>query len=180
MIFLTVGTQFPFDRLVKAVDDAFDEGVISEEIFAQIGETSYKPHNFESVVSLEKKVFDKHLKKASGIISHAGVGTITIALNNEKPLLVMPRLKKYGEVVNDHQLAIARKFEEFGHILVAYQEEGLAKKIEQLKSFIPRQRKSNAKAVAARISEFLHKIGTSEERLYRRKVDGAFIKSKIG
>jgi UDP-N-acetylglucosamine transferase subunit ALG13 len=49
MIFLTVGTQFPFDRLVRAVDEAFDNGAIDEEVFAQIGETSYRPRNFEQV-----------------------------------------------------------------------------------------------------------------------------------
>ena len=48
MIFLAVGTQFPFDRLVKALDDCLDTGIIDEEIFGQIGETSYKPRNFRS------------------------------------------------------------------------------------------------------------------------------------
>ena len=104
MIFLTVGTQFPFDRFVRAVDNIFDQGLIDEEIFAQIGETSYKPRNFESVVSLEKKVFDERFKGASSVISHAGVGTIMVALKNHKPLLVMPRMKRYKEHVNDHQV----------------------------------------------------------------------------
>ena len=96
MIFLTVGTQFPFDRLVKAVDDVFDDGLIDEEIFAQIGESSYKPRNFECVNTLDKRRFDRLIQETSGIISHAGVGTITMALDNEKPLLVMPRLARHG------------------------------------------------------------------------------------
>jgi len=53
MIFLTVGTQFPFDRLVRAVDSIIDKGLISETLFAQIGESSYKPRNFESAACLE-------------------------------------------------------------------------------------------------------------------------------
>lgn len=158
MIFLSVGTQFPFDRLVKAVDDACEEGLIYEEIFAQVGKSFYKPRNFKSVISLEKEVFDKRFREASGIISHAGMGTITMALDNKKPLFVMPRLKKYGEVVNDHQVAIARKFEELGHILVAYEAEDLPKKIKKLKFFVPRPRESGAELVAERISSFLSRV----------------------
>ncbi len=160
MIFLTVGTLFPFDRLVKAIDDACENGLFNEEIFAQIGDSSYKPRNFESVTSLEKKAFDERLKEASSVISHAGMGTITMALKNHKPLLVMPRRKCFKEHVNDHQVATARKFEEFGHILVAYQEEDLPEKIKELKSFVPRPRKNQAKAVADRIAKFLDKVSS--------------------
>jgi len=158
MIFLTVGTQFPFDRLVEAVDGVFDEDLTDGELFAQIGETSYRPRNFESVASLGKKMFDKYVKKASAIISHAGIGIITIALENEKPLLVMPRLKRYGEVVNDHQVAIARKFEELGHLLAAYSVEELPQKIMQLTTFVPKKRKSQAQAVTERIAHFLNEL----------------------
>jgi len=158
MIFLTVGTQFPFDRLVKAVDSILDGGPTNGEMFAQIGESSYKPRNFKSVRYLDKKTFDKCFKDASPIIGHAGMGVITMALDNEKPLLVMPRLKKYGEVVNDHQVAIARKFGELGHILVAYDESELPGKLLQLKSFVPKPRKNQAKAVADRIARFLGDI----------------------
>ena len=162
MIFLTIGTQFSFDRLVKSVDQAFDEGLIMEEIFAQIGESSYKPSNFESVASLEKKVFDKHLQEASGIISHAGMGTIAMALDNKKPLLVMPRRKHLKEHVNDHQVATAQKFEELGHVLVAYEAEELPVKIEQMKSFVPRKREAQPKAVVERIERFLNNLANND------------------
>ena len=158
MIFLTVGTQFPFDRFIRAVDNIFDQGLIDEEIFAQIGETSYKPRNFESVASLEKKVFDERFKKASSVISHAGVGTITVALKNHKPLLVMPRMKRYKEHVNDHQVATAKKFEELGHILAVYDVKDLPNGIRKLKNFIPRERKASPDAIAERIRRFLNKL----------------------
>ncbi len=158
MIFLTVGTQFPFDRFIRAVDNIFDQDLIDEEIFAQIGETSYKPRNFESVVSLEKKVFDEHFKRASSVISHAGVGTITMALKNHKPLLVMPRLKRYREHVNDHQVATAKKFEELGHILAVYDAKDLPNGIRKLKDFIPRKRKASPDAIADRIRRFLSSL----------------------
>jgi len=163
MIFLTVGTQFPFDRLVKAVDELVGRNGFDEQIFAQIGDSSYQPQNFKAIPLLEKKVFDKHISEASCIVSHAGIGTITMALDCEKPILVMPRLKKYGEVVNDHQVAIAKRFEELGHILVAYTEEQLPDKLKQLKSFIPRKRKANPDAVANRIRQFLNNLSESRK-----------------
>ena len=166
MIFLTVGTYpLPFERLVKATDSMIVKGFIEEEVFAQIGVCNYKPQNMEYVEMLQKEVFDYYFKTASAIISHAGIGTIKMALDNEKPLLVMPRLQKYGEVVNKHQVATAKKFEQLGHILVAYNASELPEKVEKLKSFVPKPRKNQAGAVAERISEFLNQIRISKEQL---------------
>ena len=161
MIFLTVGTQFPFDRLVRAIDSLLDNGLIDDEIFAQIGESSHMPRNFEWVKFLEKKAFDKRFREASGIISHAGIGVITMALDNNKPLLVMPRLKRYGEVVNDHQVAIACRFSELGHILAAYDIKDLPGSIRRLKNFIHRRRKPNTHAITNRIYRFLESLNKS-------------------
>ena len=161
MIFLTVGTQFPFDRLVKAVDQAAGINGFDEQIVAQIGDTSYCPENFEAAPSVEKAVFDQHFAEADSIISHAGMGTITMALDHRKPLLVMPRLRKYGEVVNNHQLAIAQKFEQLGYLLVANGAEDVPIKMKQLKSFVPQERQPSADIVAVRISTFLNELSKS-------------------
>jgi len=142
------------------VDLAFDTGLIDEEIIAQIGESSYEPRNFNSVASLDKDLFDKRLKEASSVISHAGIGTIAMALDNKKPLLVMPRLAKYGEVVNDHQAAIARRFSELGYILAAYDSKDFPDEIRKLKNFIPRERKVDPKPVVDRICRFLNSYRT--------------------
>jgi beta-1,4-N-acetylglucosaminyltransferase len=158
MIFLTVGTQFAFDRLIKSVDQAIDAGHISGEIIAQIGQSVYQPRNFDAKPFFDKPLFDKHLSQSSAMIAHAGMGTITMAMQNNKPLLAMPRLKKYGEVVNDHQLALAKRFEEFGHILVAYDEFQIPEKIQQLKTFIPRQRFVCPQTIAESISKFLTQV----------------------
>jgi beta-1,4-N-acetylglucosaminyltransferase len=155
MIFLTVGTQFPFDRLVRAIDDWLDHDSLGEEVFAQIGESSYMPRHFEAVVSLDKSAFDHRFEQASAIISHAGMGTITMALERDKSLLAMPRLKKHGEVVSDHQGPLAEKFEALGHILLARDENELVEKLPRLTTFVPRPRKADGNAVASRIRSFL-------------------------
>ena len=163
MIFLTVGTQFPFDRLVKAIDDLTGSGDIQEEIFAQIGESSYKPANFDYVSHLEKQRFDDCAQKASAIISHAGMGTIALAMENDKPLLVMPRLAKYAEAVNDHQFAIAEKFGRLGHILTAYNVRELPAKIKELKTFVPEKREIQVEAVIQRVSVFLNRLSAANK-----------------
>ena len=157
MIFLTIGTLFEFDRLVKAVDELIQAELIQEEVFAQIGPGNYQPKYMDYIQTLEKDEYDSMVCRCTALISHAGIGSIAISLKNAKPLLVMPRRKTYGEVVNDHQVATARKFEQLGHILVAYDTEQLPEKIKQLKTFTPKPRIPNRQGVIDRISQFLEK-----------------------
>jgi len=159
MIFLTVGTQFGFDRLVKAVDEAIGRGeIVDVEVFAQIGGGEYEPVNMQFVRMLDKDAFDEKVSGADALIGHSGIGTIVMAMEKAKPLLVMPRRKKYGELVNEHQLATAKKFEELGHIMAAYDTDGLAVKISELKSFKPKRREALPRRVCDRIKAFLESI----------------------
>jgi UDP-N-acetylglucosamine transferase subunit ALG13 len=158
MIFLTVGTLYPFDRLVGAVDDAVANGLITEDVFAQIGVGGIQPTCIESVESLDKMKFDKIIKQSSCLISHAGMGSIQAALSLGKPLLVMPRLYKYSEHINDHQVATAAKFEELGHVLAVYEEDQIPKRLEDIKTFTPRKRDTQVDKVVERISDFLNCI----------------------
>ena len=156
MIFLTVGTSFPFNRLVRAVETAFTQGKIEDEIFAQVGRGGYRPQCFNTVETLDKKDFDEYFKKSKAIIAHAGMGTIIMALDQNKPAMILPRLKEYGELVNDHQMATARRFEQLGHILAAYDIKTFMEKLPLLKSFQPIPRTNQAQKVAERIGVFLH------------------------
>jgi beta-1,4-N-acetylglucosaminyltransferase len=159
VIFLTLGT-FPlaFDRLLTAIDALCGSGAISEELFGQIGLTEFKPQHFRYVNILEKDEFDEVFSKADSIISHAGMGSITMALERNKPQLVIPRLAAFKEAVNDHQVGTARKFEALGHVLAAYNTSELASKITMLRTFVPKPRYSQANLVAARIMRFLEGI----------------------
>ncbi|MBE0535429.1 MAG: hypothetical protein IH624_07135 [Phycisphaerae bacterium] len=158
MIFVTVGTQFPFDRLIRAVDTALEMDRINEEVFAQTGEGLYQPRRFSAAPALDKESFDAHITSATAIISHAGIGSMTMAMASAKPMLVMPRLKKYGEVVNDHQVAIARKFAESGYVLLAEDENDFIKKIVELPGFVPRHRTAKPDLVSRRVVEFLNEL----------------------
>jgi beta-1,4-N-acetylglucosaminyltransferase len=158
MIFLTIGTQYPFERLVRAVDEACGQGVFGEELFGQIGRSSYQPRHFACAESLKGGEFEDYMNRSTAIIGHAGVGTISTAMKHNKPLLAMPRLARYGEHVNDHQVALAQKFEYAGHILVAYSQQEFAKKASQLRDFVPRRRKCQRQTVIRRIEDFLAQV----------------------
>lgn len=155
MIFLTIGTLFEFDRLVKAIDISVSSGLIKEDVFAQIGPGRYIPKAIRYVQTLDKEEYDRTVQQCSALVSHAGMGSISIGLKYDKPLLVMPRLRKYREHVNDHQLHTARKFEQLGHILAAYDTDELVEKIKLLNIFVPKPRIPNRQGVIDRITRFL-------------------------
>ena len=131
MIFVTTGTQDPFDRLMQTIDEAapYLKGV---EIIAQVAKSDYEVRNFKTYEFLSPTEFEDYFTSADLIVAHAGMGTIISALVKGKPILVMPRLVKYGEQRNDHQIATARRFDHLGYINVAYDEKELTKKLRLL------------------------------------------------
>src|ERR1700712_1017834 len=127
MIFVTAGTQEPFDRLVKAVDK-ISLKASGTEFIVQALDSKYKTKNINVLNFVSPIEFEAYINEAELIISHAGMGTIISSLVKEKPLLIMPRLVKYREHRNEHQLATAKKMDEFGYVNVAYDETDLESK----------------------------------------------------
>lgn len=103
MIFVTVGTQLPFDRLVQDLDAIAPE--LSVPIFAQTGVSTYVPKNFEATPMVSSSEFNALMTKVSIIVGHAGIGTIISAQKHGKPLILVPRKAALREHRNDHQLA---------------------------------------------------------------------------
>jgi UDP-N-acetylglucosamine transferase subunit ALG13 len=120
MIIVTVGTQLPFDRLVKAMDDLAPSLV--EPVFAQVGSNSYSPTNIRYRSSLPATEFDSLLKDCELIVGHAGIGTVLMAQKLQKPIVVMPRLARHGEHRNDHQLATVSQIKDRPGVFVAENE----------------------------------------------------------
>lgn len=118
MIFATMGTQIPFDRFLKMLDD-IAPSLNGEKIIAQTIPGVYKPVNFEHVGMLKPDIFSQYIKDARIIISHAGMGSIISALVAKKPIVVVPRIAALGEHRNEHQLATAHRLGEMGFVHVA-------------------------------------------------------------
>jgi len=117
-VFVTVGTQVPFDRLIMAVD-SWAASNTGTHIYAQIGETSYRPEHIEHVTMLEPPEFRQRVLWSDVLVAHAGMGSILTALQYGKPILVMPRQSRLKEHRNDHQLATALHIKEMSKVAVA-------------------------------------------------------------
>ena len=118
MIFLIVGSQkFPFDRLVSAVDELKGKGIITDDVFAQIGPSGYEPKHMKWSRFLDKESFDNAIEKCDLLITHAGEGSIMTGLIMGKKVIAVPRYERLGEHVSDHQLEIARALEKQGCII---------------------------------------------------------------
>jgi UDP-N-acetylglucosamine transferase subunit ALG13 len=128
MIFVITGTQAPFDRLVKCMDE-IAASLIGEEIIAQVHHSKYKVKNMKSVATMKPLEFNENFSRADLIVSHAGMGTIISALQNNKPTIILPRSAALGEHRNDHQLATAKILEKLKFIHVIYDEKELNTKI---------------------------------------------------
>jgi UDP-N-acetylglucosamine transferase subunit ALG13 len=129
VIFVTVGSQEPFDRLIRAVDDwARLSG--RSDVFAQVGSSSFCPRNIGFTHFIEPSEFNRLMQEAHIIVAHAGMGSIISALELGKPIVVMPRRAAFRETRNDHQVATAERFGAQGRILVANDEQDLPEKLD--------------------------------------------------
>jgi len=131
MIFVTVGAQMPFNRLVRTVDQ-WAVRCRRSDVFAQIGPTNWRPSHIQWTQFLDPAEFKRCFQDAQVVVAHAGVGSIIAALELDKPLLVMPRRADLKETRNDHQVATARRFLEQGRIAAAFDEWELMDKLDHL------------------------------------------------
>lgn len=131
MIFVTVGTQLPFDRLISAVDE-WAGAVPGAEVFAQVGPTALEPRHIAYRNFIPPAECHRLMLDADAIVAHAGMGTILTALELGKPLLIVPRRASLGEHRNEHQLATARRFAELGRVPVCFDERELGAALEDL------------------------------------------------
>jgi UDP-N-acetylglucosamine transferase subunit ALG13 len=130
MIFVTVGGQMPFDRLIRAVDD-WAVSRTRSGVFAQIGRSDFHAKAIETTNFIDPIEFRKRFEAASLIVAHAGMGTIITALECGKPIIVMPRRGKLRETRNDHQVAMATHLLERGRVGVAFHELQLIERLDQ-------------------------------------------------
>jgi UDP-N-acetylglucosamine transferase subunit ALG13 len=129
MIFVTVGSQEPFDRLIRVVDE-WARLRPHSRVFAQIGSSALCPKHIEFTKFLEPSEFNRMMRAASLIVAHAGMGSIISALELGKPIVVMPRQGRLRETRNDHQVATAERFGAQGRVIVAHDEQDFPGKID--------------------------------------------------
>lgn len=157
MIFVTLGSQkFQFNRLLQALDDLAENNVLKEKIFAQIGYSDYVPEHYEYKKFLSREEFMKYEETADYIITHGGTGAIIGAVKKGKRVIAVPRLAKYGEHVDDHQLQLISQFADMKLITPCYEMERLTDAYLEAKNMQILEYKSNTNNYIEDIDKFLN------------------------
>ncbi len=117
MIFVTVGTHTKgFDRLIKSMDELARS--IDEQVVIQWGSSSYKPVFAENFQWASSGQIEQFTRDARVVVGHAGSGTIIVSLLNKKPLVLVPRLQRFNEHIDDHQLQLAKVLSDEGKAVI--------------------------------------------------------------
>ncbi len=156
MIFVTLGTQDKsFVRLLDVIQKEIDNGNIKEKVIVQAGYTKYESKDMEIYDLLDRDKFSDIMGKCDLLITHGGVGSILTGLKNNKKVIVVPRLFKYKEHMNDHQLQITDKFAKKGYIIPLYESDDLGKILKSIKNFKPNKYESNTNNMIGIIEKFI-------------------------
>lgn len=158
MIFVILGTQdIQFNRLLIELDRLVGEGVIREEVFAQTGYSTYVPQHFMFQDFITMETFEAYIEKASVVISHGGAGSLIASVKSGKKVIGIPRRKKYGEHVNDHQVELIEQFTSHRYILAVMEMDGLKEALEKIEDFIPENYQSGNAEILHVLEVFLEK-----------------------
>ena len=160
MILVMLGTQNnDFHRLLEEIEKNIDNGNINEEVVVQAGFTKYKSDKMKIFSLTSKENLEELVKQADLIITHAGVGSIEMSLEQNKKVIAVPRLKKYREHVNDHQKNIEQKLNEKGCLIGIDDVSKLGIALKKVKKFIPKKyEKPKSDEIIYIIKTFIDKI----------------------
>lgn len=156
MIFITLGSQkMQFNRLLKEVDRLVETGALKDEIFAQTGASDYVPKHYAFKDFIDRDEFAAKTAACNIFITHAGTGAIIGAVKKGKKVVAMPRLAKYGEHVDDHQMELITAFDKLGIIEPCYDEKDLGTAIERARTGQYKEFVSNTERMVNDIRSFL-------------------------
>ena len=143
MIFVTVGSMFPFERMIHTMDDWASQHP-EQQVFAQIGGGKYEPRHMRWQRIIAPNDYKKVVQSCRVIVAHAGTGSVFTASEFRKPIVLLPRRAAQKEHTTDHQLDTAKWLEDREGIFIAWSEKELAVAIERaaqvagnLQSLIP-------------------------------------------
>jgi beta-1,4-N-acetylglucosaminyltransferase len=149
VILVTVGMHTDgFPRLVQEMDRIAAK--VDEDVVMQIGATRYEPRAARWFTFTTQEQMEALCEQARVIVSHAGAGSILTALRYHRPLIVVPRRRDYGEVIDDHQLELADALSSVGALLVANDICELWAKLDEAAHFTPCVPQSNGLISAVR------------------------------
>lgn len=158
MIFVCLGSrEYQFNRLLRKLDELVECGAIADTIISQIGQSTYLPKHYSYKRFMPVDEFKKNQQNADLIISHGGTGALIGALKMGKKVLAVPRLAKYGEHIDDHQMQIVEALSKEGYLKAAMCMDDLLEGINVLKKIKTKQYNQSSRIVEI-IEGFINKI----------------------
>ncbi len=155
MIFVSLGTQDkPFIRILENLEKWPGD----EKIIVQAGFTKYASKRMEIHEYLTPEAFAKALNDARIVICHGGVGTIMKALHAGKVVIACPRLAKYGEHQNDHQVQIVDNFAGQSYLLAWHDGDDISMLMQKAENFKPRKIESNRDNFLKRFARYIESL----------------------
>ena len=156
MILVMLGTQNnSFYRLLEEIDKLIKDGQIKEKVVVQAGYTKYESTNMKIFDFISSDELDKLEQQADCIITHGGVGSIIGSIEKNKKVIAVPRLKQYGEHVNDHQLDIVQSFDKLGYIIGITDISQLGDALQQIETFEPKKYIQNTGNIISIVQDFI-------------------------
>ena len=156
MILVLLGTQNnSFHRLLEEIQKNIDNENIQEEVVVQKGYTKFESKDMTIYDELPIEKFNELIEKADLVITHGGVGSIINSITRGKKVIAVPRIKKYNEHVNDHQLDIIQTFDEMGYIIGIQEVQQLGEAIKKVKEFKPKEYIKNTGNIIKIIEDFI-------------------------
>ena len=156
MILVTLGTQDKkFNRLLDNIQKEIDKGNIKDKVVVQAGFTKYESKDMEIFDLIDREKFNALMNSCDLLITHGGVGSIIAGLKANKKVIACPRLSKYQEHINDHQVQIVDRFSESGYLLSYKDGDNLQDILTKSKKFKPKKYISNTDKMINIIENFI-------------------------
>src|SRR4030042_1406476 len=147
-----------FDRLLKKMDEL--AGILDEEVVMQIGHTDFRPQNAKWFDFTTEAGIKEWCKKAKVVVTHPAM-SILDAQGQGTPAIVVPRLKKYNEVIDDHQLDFAKELEKVGKVVAVYDVDKLEEALKRLDLNLPEFGKD--KRLVCALKQFITEVDTHKK-----------------
>lgn len=156
MILVLLGTQNnSFHRLLEEIQRNIDNGNIKEDVIVQKGYTKFESKDMTLYNQIPIDEMKNLIKQADLVITHGGVGSIISSIEQGKKVIAVPRLKKYGEHVNDHQIDIVKSFDESEYIIGIDDISKLSETLKKIKSFKPKEYIKNTGNILKIVENFI-------------------------
>jgi UDP-N-acetylglucosamine transferase subunit ALG13 len=122
VIFATVGThQDGFPRMLRALEELRGEELVVQYGYGQPPANAAVAEPFFPFPQMAE-----HFAAADVVVTHAGVGSILLAIRHGHVPIVIPRLQRNGEHLDDHQVELAERMAAQGRVEVVWDTADLA------------------------------------------------------